>query len=156
MKIKVTRFGIDELQAAAEVIRKFGLRSTQSRLRSLLACNRNFFIVAAAGRASAGFTYGYELLRPDDASMLFLYSIDVLPQYRRAGVATAIMSYLRKEVRRRHMKELFVFTRRSNRPAVELYKATGGIIENGDDLLFVYPGELSRALAQPSARNGRR
>jgi hypothetical protein len=46
---------------------------------------------------------------------------------------------MRELAERNGMRELFVLTRRSNRAAVELYTATGGIIENEDDLLFVYP-----------------
>ena len=71
--------------------------------------------------------------------MLFLYSLGVLPQHRRLGVGTALLSFLRTLAESAGMRELFVFTTRSNVDAVEFYKASGGIMENSDDLLFVFP-----------------
>jgi hypothetical protein len=38
------------------------------------------------------------------------------------------------------MLNAFVITSYSNKGAVEFYKHTGGKMENGDDLMFVYDG----------------
>jgi ribosomal protein S18 acetylase RimI-like enzyme len=63
----------------------------------------------------------------------------VLPRHRRQGVGAALLSFMRTLAEQQGMREVFVFTTRSNRAAVEFYTATGGLAENGDDLLFVYP-----------------
>ena len=99
----------------------------------------HFFLAASVDNAWVGFAYAYELPRPDGASMLFLYSIEVASEYRRRGVATALLSYLRDVVDERRMKELFVIANRSNDAAVAFYRATGGVVEPGEDLCFVYP-----------------
>jgi ribosomal protein S18 acetylase RimI-like enzyme len=138
MNIEVSRLRDTDSQKAAEVLKEFSVKFDVDHLHEFLASDRHFFVAAFISDAWAGYAYGYELVRPDYGAMLFLYSIDVLPQYRRQGVATALLSFMRTLAEKRGMEELFVFTTRSNKAAVELYKATGGIAENGDDLLFVY------------------
>ena len=139
MNIAVIRFDSNELHTAAEVFEQFGPPVDREGLRNFLTSARNFLLAASLDGAWAGIGIGFQLGRPDGGSMLFLYSLDVLPQYRRRGVATALLTFVRELAEKEGMEELFVFTTRSNRAAVEFYKATGGIIENGDDLLFVYP-----------------
>ena len=77
--------------------------------------------------------------------MLFLYSIEVAAEYRRQGVATALLAYLRRVADERRMKELFVIANRSNDAAVAFYKATGGVVE-GEDLCFVYSTKESASV----------
>ncbi len=139
MNLKVSQFRVGRSQTVAKILELFGKRADLNDLKNFLASDRNFFVAASISGAWAGYTFGYELIRPDHGSMLFLYSLDVLPQYRRHGVGTALLSFMRRIAEARDMRELFVFTTRSNKPAVELYKSAGGTIENGDDLLFVYP-----------------
>jgi ribosomal protein S18 acetylase RimI-like enzyme len=69
---------------------------------------------------------------------MFIYEIDVASTYQRKGVGTALINHVREIVRREKMMNAFVFTSYSNKDAVEFYKRTGGIVENGDDLMFVY------------------
>jgi len=78
---------------------------------------------------AAGFAYAYELQRLDGNSMLFLYSIDVAPEYRRRGIATALLLHLRQAAGQGRMKKLFAIADRSNEAAVAFYRATGGIVE---------------------------
>ena len=139
MNTEIDRLQDGDSQSAIEFLKKFGVRFDISSLQKFLACDRNFFVTASISGAPAGWAYGYELVRPDHGSMLFLYSLDVLPQYRRRGVATALLSFLLTLAKTNGMKELFVFTTRSNNPATALYNATGGTMPNGDDLLFIYP-----------------
>jgi GNAT superfamily N-acetyltransferase len=73
------------------------------------------------------------------SSVLLLYSIDVALEYRRRRVASALIAFLQEIAESRRMKECCVLTTLSNTSAVELYKATGGILEPGETLLFVYP-----------------
>jgi ribosomal protein S18 acetylase RimI-like enzyme len=147
MNIQVSRLRESDAQNGAKVLDQFGKQPDLNHLRQLLASDGHFFVAASISGAWAGYAHGYELVRPDHGSMLFLYSLDVLPQYRRKGVGTALLSFMRTLAETRDMRELFVFTTRSNEAAVELYKATGGTIENGDDLLFVYPTHAANQIA---------
>lgn len=136
----ITRFRSENIESARKVLLRFAERQpTADQLRKFLASELHFFLAASIDGAWVGFAYAYELPRPDGSSMLFLYSIDVASEYRRQGVATALLSYLRRVVDERRMKELFVIANCSNDAAVAFYRATGGVAEGEDCLCFVYP-----------------
>jgi aminoglycoside 3-N-acetyltransferase I len=140
MNLIISRFRQEDSALAAKVMFAFTQNhAALDRLASFLAADSNFFLVATMGEHLVGFAYAYELARPDGDAMLFLYSIDVLPEHRRQGVATALLSYLRQVAAQRRLKKLFVIADRSNVAAVAFYQATGGIVEDGDSLCFVYP-----------------
>ena len=43
------------------------------------------------------FLYGYGMLRPDGKRMFYIHSVDVLPEYRKKGIASALTSRLAVE-----------------------------------------------------------
>jgi len=140
MNLVISRFGSEDVESARKVLLLFAERQPSAdQPRKFLASDSHFFLVASIDGVWVGFAYAYDLPRPDGASMLFLYSIEVASEYRRQGVGTALLSYLRDVVDKRQMKELFVLANRSNHAAVGFYRATGGIVEHGEDLCFVYP-----------------
>jgi aminoglycoside 3-N-acetyltransferase I len=140
VNITISRFRSEDAGAAATVLLQFtGRPALLDRLTTFLAADSHYFLAASMADEWVGFAYAYELSRPDGASMLFLYSIDVHSDYRRRGVATALLSYLRRVADEHRMKELFVIANRSNDGAVSFYGATGGIVEGEDSLCFVYP-----------------
>ena len=139
MSIAISRLQGDQTHFAVDILRQFEV--PQPRMDSLtkfLASDSHYFVAASLDNVCAGFAYAYELLRPDGSSMLFLYSIDVHPDFRRRGVATALVAFLRRVAEVRRMKELFVIAERSNEAAVALYRATGAVVEGGESLCFVY------------------
>ena len=139
MNIIVSRLGPSDAEFAAKVVSRFALfEASVERVALFLVSEAHFLIVAKVVDVAAGFAYAYELQRLDGNSMLFLYSIDVAPEYRRRGVATALLSHLRQAAGQGRMKKLFVVADRSNEAAVAFYRATGGIVEGGDSLCFVY------------------
>jgi ribosomal protein S18 acetylase RimI-like enzyme len=140
VNIDISRFRSEDAEAAATVLLQFtGRPPLLDRLTTFLAADSHYFLAASIADEWVGFAYAYELPRPDGTSMLFLYSIDVHPAYQRRGIATALLSYLRHIANEHHMKELFVIANRCNDAAVSFYRATGGIVEGGDSLCFVYP-----------------
>jgi aminoglycoside 3-N-acetyltransferase I len=140
VNIDISRFRSKDADAAATVLLQFtGRPPLLDRLPTFLAADSHYFLAASIANEWVGFAYAYELPRPDGTSMLFLYSMDVHPKYRRRGVATALLSYLRRVADQHRMKELFVIADRSDNAAVSFYGATGGIVEGGDSLCFVYP-----------------
>lgn len=107
---------------------------------ALLANSANCVVVAEAAGDLAGFLLAYRLDRMDHpAGQLFVYEIEVAPSWRRQGVGRALMHFARGIVRDERLMEAFVLTSRDNAPAIALYTATGGHIED-DGLCFVYPG----------------
>lgn len=113
---------------------------TVARMERFLANAANYLLVAEVDGEPAGFLLAYSIDRLDeDAAAMFVYEIAVAQEHQRKGLGTALISTIRGIAKRERMIETFVFTNYSNEGAVRFYKSTGGIIENGDDLLFVYP-----------------
>jgi ribosomal protein S18 acetylase RimI-like enzyme len=99
----------------------------------------NILLVAYAGAEPCGFLYGYllESLRSKQPKV-FLYSIDVVEEYRAKGVGTQLIETLKNIAKQRACQEIFVLTNRANLAAMKLYEKTGGAIESSDDVMFVY------------------
>jgi len=101
----------------------------------------NYLLAAYVDNVFAGFLYAYELDRFDGIEpMMFLYSIDVLPEYRRLGVAKRLITELKRICAERSVCKMFVLTHEENQPAMKLYQSTKGKRELPDNVLFVYKG----------------
>lgn len=106
--------------------------------RNFLTNPDNIFLLAYEGAEIVGMATAYKLQRMDKrGSEIFFYEIGVSKKSRGKGIGKAIIERL-KEIRN-EMKadEMFVLTKRSNNPATNLYRSTGGkeSIEN-DEIMF--------------------
>ena len=115
--------------------------------RAYLADNRNYLLLAYLDDSSmaggdgtvAGFVRGTELRRLDGPErQMFLYEIDVAPEYQRQGVGTALIRALERICRDAGFAEMFVFTNRANTAAMRLYASTGAHTEADDEQMFVW------------------
>lgn len=101
--------------------------------------NKTVFMVARLDQQIAGCLYAYELEHPDEPrTNMFLYSIDTATRFRKQGVGRRMIERLKEEAALRGCFEIFVLTNQNNLAAMQLYKGTGGIRENEDDIMFVY------------------
>jgi GNAT superfamily N-acetyltransferase len=94
--------------------------------------------VALAHDEPAGLAYGNVIRRPT-RDLLMLYEIGVVERYRRQGVGTALVERLKQVCADRQLAEMFVLTGETNVAAMALYRKTGGIRPNRDDVMFIYP-----------------
>jgi ribosomal protein S18 acetylase RimI-like enzyme len=140
IKFSVRRLESKDAASAAELVKAFAAKDVSLKyLQKFLSNPANYLIVAEAENKVAGFLLAYRLERLKEESFkLFIYEIDISENFRRQGIGTALVEYARNVVREENMINAFVFTNYSNQGAVEFYKSTGGEIENGDDLMFVY------------------
>lgn len=141
MNLEVKRLEPKDAPLAVDVVKLFASKEVSLEyMGRFLANAAHYLIVAEVEGNLAGFLMAYVLqrMKEDDSAKMFIYEIEVAPRYQRKGVGTALITYIREVVRREKMYSSFVFTNYSNKGAVEFYKSTGGIIENGDDLLFYY------------------
>ena len=53
------------------------------------------------------------------------------------------MEFVRQLVADDGLMEAFVFTEHANTAARQLYERTGGRVESGTSILFVYPGDAA-------------
>lgn len=132
---RITSF--DEL-VIKELFTKAGETSIEPSAEFFVHDN-NVLLVARTDGEPSGFLFGYVLsgLKTPYPKML-LYSIDVFEQFRRRGIATALIAELKKLAREHRCSEIFVLTETHNEAAMGLYRKTGGVRQNQDDVMFVY------------------
>jgi aminoglycoside 3-N-acetyltransferase I len=100
----------------------------------------NIFLLAYIDSQIAGMVSAYRLQRMDDRrAELFFYEIGVAQQFRRHGVARALIEELKQIAQAMGVDEMFVLTNHSNTAAMNLYQSTGGTpsAEN-DEVMFTY------------------
>jgi N-acetylglutamate synthase-like GNAT family acetyltransferase len=100
----------------------------------------NYLLIAEAGGQVVGRLSAHAIDSLErEATAIFIYEIDVEADYRRRGVGAALIAHIRQIADEQKMFETFVLTNHSNVGAVAFYHATGGEVEEGDELMFVYP-----------------
>lgn len=136
----ITRYGPEDLEAAFQNVSLFWeVPPAEEALRSFLAEPRNVFIAAQVHGEQAGQAIGYILPRWDgNPPMLFLYTIDVLPVFRRRGVGRKLIEAFRRAGERAGCGKTFVLTSETNAPAMALYAGTGARRPHDDDVMFVW------------------
>ena len=82
--------------------------------------------VARAGDEIAGWCWGYELVRPDDSSMLYLHQLEVDEAHRRQGIARDLMTAFMEAGASSGATKMFLTTGADNTPARTLYESMGG------------------------------
>jgi len=108
--------------------------TTPKAMRLFLANPLNYLLLAVDGERVIGYLFAYELQRPDrEQSMMFLYDITVLKEYREKGAGTALVERLKSLCNDKHILKMFVPTSRSNTAAVSLYQKTGAMISTDTD-----------------------
>lgn len=110
----------------------------ESAVLAFLADDSHHLLVAYVEGKAAGFVSAVELLHPDKPKPeMFLYELGVDPEFRRIGVATALMSELIRVCRDRGCGEMFVLTDEANDAALATYRKAGGRREP-DQVMFYW------------------
>jgi aminoglycoside 3-N-acetyltransferase I len=96
-------------------------------------------IVAKIAERVVGVLIAHRLARLDSKrAHVLLYEIDVLPDFQKRGVASAMVQTLKDLARQTGAFEVWVVTNKSNDAAIRLYRATGGAAMRDDDVVFEY------------------
>jgi ribosomal protein S18 acetylase RimI-like enzyme len=82
--------------------------------------------VATADDEVAGWCWGYQLPRPDGASMLYLHHVAVVESLRGQGIGRALVTAFIAAGRSAGATKMFLTTGAENVPARKLYDALGG------------------------------
>ncbi len=131
---------------ARTLVEKFHGRVVSTEYMAKFLSNPSNFLLIAEGETEEGETELIGFLSAhrldsleQEAEAMFIYEIDVEARHRRQGAGAALITHIRRIADERQMFELFVLTNHFNEGAVAFYKATGGQVEEGDELMFVYP-----------------
>lgn len=139
MSVVIERVRQADEELVKHLFRSAGMEFEQIN-EAFFADGRNYLLVAREGHKLLGFLYAYLLDAPHSLRpQMFLYSINVFPEFQRRGVGRALIEELKKIAREGRCSEIFVLTNAANLPANLLYQKTGGIRENPDDVMYVYP-----------------
>jgi ribosomal protein S18 acetylase RimI-like enzyme len=103
-------------------------------------CSSALFVAFFEGKA-VGFAIANRLLRFDQRrSEVMLYEIGVKEEFRRRGIGIALVEEVKTWAKTQGADEVFVFTNKSNLPAVALYESTQGKPESKtlDEIMYVF------------------
>ena len=104
-----------------------------------LSDSSNLLIVAKIAARVVGALIAHRLARLDSQrAQILLYEIDVHPDARRRGVASAMIETLKDLARESGASEIWVITNKSNQAAIQLYRAAGGVAKHDDDIVFEF------------------
>jgi aminoglycoside 3-N-acetyltransferase I len=99
-------------------------------LHDLLSKDSFHFFVAMKEELVIGGLTAYELsMYKEEETEMFLYEIGVEENYRQKGIATKLIDSLKETCAEKSIKIIFVGTSTGNEPAKQLYKTTGGEME---------------------------
>jgi ribosomal protein S18 acetylase RimI-like enzyme len=114
-------------EVAAEAAALFDSPIDIGATRAFLADERHHLLIGYVGDQPAGFVTAVELLHPDNPRPeMFLYELGVAEEYRRRGVATALMQRLVELCHERNCGEMFVLTDEENVAGAATYSKAGG------------------------------
>jgi aminoglycoside 3-N-acetyltransferase I len=136
----IRRLDEGDAETGVTLVSEFSGKSVSLEyVRRFLSNGANYLFAALADERPVGFLLAHRLERlKEESYKLFIYEVDVAPDFRRRGVGTMLMHHARAVIDNEKMICGFVFTDQRNAAAIEFYKSTGGVPENGDDLMFVY------------------
>ncbi|HEY2003764.1 MAG TPA: GNAT family N-acetyltransferase [Candidatus Saccharimonadia bacterium] len=94
---------------------------TAESLREFLSNPDHFYLIATSGGQIAGATHGYLHVHPAGPRYLYIDEVDTVKQFRRQGVATAMMHEAFNVGRELGVTEVWLGTENDNEPAKALY-----------------------------------
>jgi aminoglycoside 3-N-acetyltransferase I len=134
--IEIGRLGSGDVDAMAAANHLFGEvfgeeayhgpPAGQDHLRRLLADEKFIALVARVGTEMVGALAAYELVKFEaERSEIYIYDLAVRDEYRRRGVATALINALKPIARAKGAWAIFVQADPPDAPAVALYEKLG-------------------------------
>lgn len=92
-------------------------------LRQFLTNPDNFYLTAFDGKKLAGAIHGYRLLHPTGVRYLYVDEVDTVKEFRRQGVASAMMKEVFGLAKTMGAAEVWLGTEHDNEPAKALYES---------------------------------
>ncbi len=88
-------------------------------------------LIAYEGEHAAGFISGVEVTHPDKGTEMFIYELAVDEEYRRRGIASALIASLKSLAFERGCYGMWVLTDEGNEAALATYVGAAGSAEPG-------------------------
>ncbi len=123
-EVEVRVLGPGDESVVAQSLEQWGQRPDPAFVDRFLSSPEVRAVAALDGDKLVGFSHGYLLPRADGLPMAMLYSLDVVPAYRRRGIATRMVQTFREAAG--PVSRLRLVTDASNSAARLLYMSIGG------------------------------
>ncbi len=146
MQVDVRRLQPGDEQVALQIVRQLmpaaerdGREPSIEHLRDLLARETNILIMAATAGMPVGFLTAYRM--PTlccDASMVYLFEIEVAPPFRRQGIAKQMVNLLRTLCEDSDVEDIWVGTGNDNIAARRLYESTDAVRAYSNQSEYMY------------------
>lgn len=117
------------------------LKVEEKLLDKFLLNPNNITLMEVVDEKVVGLVWGYVLERMDTEPMMFIYSVDVLEEYRKRGIAKRLVGAFIEEANQRGFRNSFLITEKENVPANKLYKSLDGDILEERVLYMFKDGE---------------
>lgn len=92
------------------------------KLRAYLEAG-SILLLAKGGDNIAGVIVAHILPDPSGKNMLFVFSLDTHPDYRRQGVAMMLMNKCKEIAKEKGLSEVWIIANRDNEPANSFYQS---------------------------------
>ena len=106
---------------------------------AFLANPANLLAVAVADGAVVGMASGIAYAHPDKPLQLFVNEVGVAERFHRRGAGAAVVDALLRRGRELGCREAWVATEVGNAPARGLYRAVGGVEDEEQAVVYVFP-----------------
>lgn len=108
-------------------------------VRGVLDDPGSYLLFAWIGAKAVGFVRAHELPQiKSSRPMMCFYEVGVAPEFRRRGIAAALVCALKTHCLSRDVEKMFVITEEGNAAALALYASTGAVRRTHDDVVFTY------------------
>ena len=146
MNIEIRRLQPGDEKLALQIVRTVIPEDEQGErepsidhLKRILGQDTNYLIAAIAGNAPIGFLTAYRMpALSNDASMVYIFEIEVVPAHRRQGIGKQLVNLLKQLCLESDVEDIWVGTENDNVAAKRLYESTGGVCDYPDNCEFVY------------------
>lgn len=102
------------------------LEVKEKYLDTFLDNPNNITLMEVVNDEVVGLVWGYVLERMDSKPMMFIYSVDVIKEYRQRGIAKKLVGAFIEEANKRGFRNSFLLTEKGNIPANKLYQSLNG------------------------------
>ena len=129
MNIRVLGTGDDDLVLAASHL--FDAPANRSATARFLNTADDHLLIAYEGEHAVGFISGVEVTHPDKGTEMFIYELAVDGEFRRRGIAGALIDALKSVALERGCYGMWVLTDEDNEAALATYVGAAGSSEPG-------------------------
>lgn len=133
----IVKLSKDTLHYADQFVDVRELKVNKENAKKFIENKNNLALMEVIDKKVVGLVWGYILERLDTDPMMFIYSVDVIKEYRRKGIAKKLVKYFVDYANEEGFRNSFLITDKDNIPANMLYKSLNGQ-EHSDKTLYMF------------------